>query len=502
MIRLTLIIAGLILFSACSSTTEAEKTATQNSSNEIDDAQEEKKLSEYLKLVREARSTNRKGGQVVGSSSIKNNNSHEKHTYFLYGAEHLGLKNYYFDIPVVYNKAVKKWINYFLSRGKEYFTRYSERAGRYAPVLSKILENNGLPRDLIFLAMAESGFQNNAKSWAKAVGPWQFMPFTGKKFGLKIDWYVDERRDPLKATQAAADYLKFLYKKFGSWELAAAGYNAGEGKVGRAIRRYQTNSFWKMRRGRYLKSETKNYVPKIMALAIIGKNLESFGFEDIDFYEPLNFNEVEVKGGIDLYVLAEDLGTDFTELQKLNPELLRWVTPPNQETYKLRVPVGLGKAYASCCESKDYTAKEFQTYKVKSRQGATLKDVARKFKIKNKQVLEDLNNVKSHKWLKRGTEVTLPFRVGQNKRDKMYADLYELPSKRVRKRRRHIAQIKRAKRRGKLIKNPSQYYTVRKGDTLWGVAKKYGISVDTLIRSNLKIVQSRMIRVGDKLVVK
>src|SRR5690606_20193905 len=135
-----------------------------------------------------------------------------------YGAEHLNLENYYFDIPVVYNDEVKKWIKYFQGRGRAYFERYSARAGRYAPIMSKILDELGMPKDLIFLAMAESGFQNKAKSWARAVGPWQFMPFTGKRYGLKIDWYVDERQDPIKSTIAAAKYLAKLYADFGSWE--------------------------------------------------------------------------------------------------------------------------------------------------------------------------------------------------------------------------------------------------------------------------------------------
>ncbi len=144
------------------------------------------------------------------------------------------------------------------------------------------MADNGLPRDLIYLAMAESGFQNHARSWAKAVGPWQFMPYTGRKFGLNIDWYVDERRDPLKASIAAANYLKTLHNLFGSWELAAAGYNAGEGKIARAIRMYHSKDFWRLTQGRYLRPETKNYVPKIMALAIIGKNLDVFGFNETD----------------------------------------------------------------------------------------------------------------------------------------------------------------------------------------------------------------------------
>ncbi len=439
--------------------------------------------------------------RIVGSAAIKKPLNHETRTYYLHGAEHLKLDNYYFDIPVVYNPAVKKWINFFLNRGRGFFERYSARAGRYAPLLGKILSENGLPRDLIFLAMAESGFTNTAKSWARAVGPWQFMPYTGRRFGLKIDWYVDERRDPIKATIAASLYLKKLYQEFGAWELAAAAYNAGEGKVSRAIRRYRTENFWKLSKGRYLKRETKNYVPKIMALAIIGKNLRSFGFEDIDFHEPLDFDEIDVPAGTDLMKLAKDMKLDFEEVQYLNPEILRWFTPINGGNYKLRVPVGEAKTFAECCQELNYKATEFMTYKVRGRR-TQLKDVAKKFKIKSKTVLTDLNGISANARLKRGALVSLPFKSGQSVRAPMYADLYERPRRSIRRRRKYRSRIKRAITRGKRIKAPKEYYTVRRGDSLWTVSRKFNVSVDTLIASNLKIIKRRMIRAGDRLVVR
>lgn len=438
-------------------------------------------------------------GQIVGSSSFQSMKEAKSNIYFLYGAEHLNLTNYYFDIPVTYNDAVKKWIRYFIGKGKDYFVRYSERAGRYAPILGKILEDYGLPRDLIFLAMAESGFNNNAKSWAKAVGPWQFMPYTGKKFGLKINFYVDERQDPIKATIAAAKYLRKLKGIFGSWELAAAGYNAGEGKIGRAIKRYGTENFWQIRQGRYLKRETKNYVPKIMALAIIGKNLESFGLSEIDFNEPLDFDEVDIKPNTDLILFAKYVGIPFEEIQRLNPEIMRWHSPPN-ENYKLRMPVGFKQIWDRCCDGKDFTAKEFQTYKLRS--NTSLSVVSRKFKLP-KQVLADLNGLSVNSRVKKGQVVKLPFRIGQSRRDEMYSDLYEVPYKRKRRHRRYWSRIRRAKRKGKLISNPKQYYRVRKGDTIWSVSKKFGVSMDTIIRSNLALLRrGRMLRPGDSLVVK
>jgi len=442
---------------------------------------------------------------IIGSSVINNKSKHHTKTYFLYGAEQLNLKHNYFDIPVVYNQKVKMWIDYFVNkRGRGFFKRYSERSGRYAPLMGDILESEGLPRDLIFLAMAESGFHNKAKSWAKAVGPWQFMPYTGKRFGLKINWFVDERRDPVKATHAAAAYLKKLYSLFGSWELATASYNAGEGKVNRAIRRYKTKNFWKISKGRYLKSETKNYVPKIMALAIIGKNLKSFGFKDIDFNERLDFDEIEVLPFTDIYKVASSLEIDFEDLQYLNPEIQRWYTPSKQN-YKLKIPKDLAPNWIACCSNNlaNYKANEFMPYTVRGKR-TKLADVARKFKIKKKylSVLKDINQNSKLNRLKRKQIVFLPFKANQNLKDNMYADLYERPRRSVRRRRNYRKRIRLALRRGTRIRRPSSYYTVRRGDSLWSVARKNHISLDSLIASNIRIIKRRQIRAGDKLVVR
>ncbi len=437
--------------------------------------------------------------RIAGSAAINQDGKYEGKTYYLYGAEHLNLQNYYFDIPVVYNDAVKKWMNYFLNKGRGFFERYSARAGRYAPMMGKILEEHGLPRDLIFLAMAESGFQNKAKSYAAAVGPWQFMKYTGRTYGLKSNWYVDERYDPIKATIAASRYLKKLYGDFGEWELAAAAYNAGEGKVGRAIARYSTENFWDLSKGKYLKAETKNYVPKIMALAIIGKNLKTFGFDDIDFYEPLDFEEVNIPGGTDLMLVAERLGLDYEELQALNPEVLRWFIPEQVKNYVLRIPVGYKEKFAQNFDKEACRAVAFQTVRV-GKKGASLAGIAKKFKIKS-YVLEDLNNVSAGNRLANGTEIILPFRAGQNVKGEMYADLYEKPRKHVFNKRGLKAKLEQGKKKGK-VKKATAFYTVKKGDTLWSVSKKTGVPVDTIIASNINLINTRGIKAGDRLVIR
>lgn len=465
------------------------------SENEI--AEEEAKSAQVAKIS----SRNMIEGASIINSDDEDNAQLKGKIYYLEGAEELNLENNYFDIPVVYNAQVKKWISYFLNRGRPFFERYAERAGRYAPILGAILEEHGLPRDLIFLAMAESGFNNRAKSWAKAVGPWQFMPYTGKMYGLDQDWYRDERRDPIKATVAASRYLTKLYDDFGSWELAAAGYNAGEGKISRAIRKYNTDEFWGLTKGRYLKDETKNYVPKIMALAIIGKNLTAFGFEEIDFHEPLDFDEITVGPFTDLYKLSDVMGIELEEIQRLNPELLRWFTPPNMAEYKLRLPTGAAEKWVTCCMGQDLKATEFQEFIV-DKKSMSLSQVAKKFRIKHVNVLANLNQTNEGTSYRKGEVIKLPFRLGEvvSPDNNMYADLYEKSRKEI------LSKNKRYKRyyaksKGGRNRSP-KVYVVKKGESIKSVAKKHGISVQRLIASNSKLKKSRSVKAGDKLVVK
>ncbi len=415
------------------------------------------------------------------------------------GAKELGLVNTKFDFPVTWNKQTAMWVKFFTGRGRKHFINYTQRAGRYAPVLSKIMADQGLPRDLIYLAMAESGFQNHARSWAKAVGPWQFMPRTGKNYGLNIDWYVDERRDPLKATIAAANYLKMLHGMFGSWELAAAGYNAGEGKIGRAIKMYKTKDFWRLTNGRYLRPETKNYVPKIMALAIIGKNLEVFGFNEIKFEKALDYEEIMVKGNADLYEVAEVLELDFDELKKYNPEVVRWQVAPYVENYSSRVPVGAKETWEQYPDKDSVIADSYKTYVTNGK--SSLQNISRKFKVPV-NVLAAINPDISNKQLSPKTIVYLPFREDHSLKASMYADLYEKPTRRIRRNQSYNRVIASYSKKGKAIKNPTVYYTVKKGDSLWRVAQRTGVPMGTIIKSNKHIIKRRQILPGDRLAIR
>jgi membrane-bound lytic murein transglycosylase D len=506
------LIAALGTLASCASTTNQvdvskkdQKVADGFASESVREAYLRLKKKDYSEQDRkkdEAESAkvakNLSKSMINGAATVDGAGQYKGKTYFLQGAEELNLENNYFDIPVVYNDQVKKWMDYFLNRGRGFFERYTERAGRYAPILGAILEEHGLPRDLIFLAMAESGFNTSAKSWAAAVGPWQFMPATGRTYGLEQDWYKDERRDPIKATVAAARYLTKLYGDFGSWEVAAAAYNAGEGKLSKAIVKYKSEDFWDISKGRYLKAETKDYVPKIMALAIIGKNLKSFGFDDVEFHEPLDFDEVTVKPATDLVKLSESLGVEFEEIQRLNPEVLRWFTPPNADNYKLRIPPNTAEKFAQCCSKLDLVAKDFQEFVIPKKMSVA--EISKKFKLRKNYVLTALNNVSENAVFSKGESVKLPFRIGElvSPSNNLYADLYEKPRREVLRKNHRNRRYARSSSRKKDVR----YYTVKKGESLFTVAQKHGISVKRLIASNNEIKKTKKVSAGVKLIIK
>lgn len=247
-----------------------------------------------------------------------------------------------FDIPVPLNERVETYIHYFTNRIRERFSTWLTRSEMYLPMMKKTFKEKGLPEDLTYLALIESGFSTKAVSRAKATGQWQFMYGTGKRYGLRIDRWIDERRDPEKATAAAADYLTDLYGMFNDWHLAAAGYNAGEGKIGRAIKKYDTNDFWQLSQPKYkyLKSETKNYVPQLIAATLIAKEPAKYGFDDIESPPSLVYEMVTINGMKDLREIAVVAECSVEDLKLLNPELKTSFTPPNYPDYQLNVPVG------------------------------------------------------------------------------------------------------------------------------------------------------------------
>ena len=242
-----------------------------------------------------------------------------------------------FDVPIQMNKQVRAYLVYFSTERAAVIRRYLSRSTRYLPMIKEIFQENGLPEDLAYLAMIESGFNNNAYSHAAACGMWQFIRGTAVRYGLTIDSYVDERRDPEKSTKAAAKYLRDLYKQFGSWYLAAASYNCGEGRVQKELNQSNHKNFWELSANQCLPTETNNYVPQMIAATIIAKNPERFGFKNVSYLPPLAYDRVEVTEPTSLKATAVAVNVPVEELQALNPELMRGVTPPDP-SYKLNLP--------------------------------------------------------------------------------------------------------------------------------------------------------------------
>lgn len=245
-----------------------------------------------------------------------------------------------FDLPIIVNAQVLAYLRHFSGSKKKLFRVYLARSTRYLPMMKRIFQEQGLPQDLVYLALIESGFSPWARSVAEAVGLWQFIHGTAVRYGLKVNHWVDERRDPEKATLAAAHYLKDLYRQFGSWYLAAAGYNAGEHRVEGAVKRHDTRDFWDLAQKGVLPCETCNYVPQFIAAALIAKNPEKYGFTDIAYQRPVRSIQVKLPGGTDLRWFARVLGISFQALKELNPELQKELVPRDCPEYPLKVPAG------------------------------------------------------------------------------------------------------------------------------------------------------------------
>ena len=254
-----------------------------------------------------------------------------------------------FDFPVAYNHRVKSWIYYFQTRGRRTFHRWLERSSRYAPYIKDQLESHNLPKDLFYVAMIESGFVSRATSHAGAVGVWQFIAPTARRYGLKVNSWIDERRNFTKATRAAIRYKKDLYRMFGSWHLVSASYNTGENRVARLIKKHRTNSFWELADLKVLPNETMDYVPKIIAATLIAKSPALYGFKDLNYKVPYKYEETDVPGGTNLTNLANYLGVKTRYLKELNPDLLLGFVPRKIKKHRIKIPVGskhLVKQYA------------------------------------------------------------------------------------------------------------------------------------------------------------
>lgn len=371
-----------------------------------------------------------------------------------------------YDLPIVMNDRVKKSIIYYQTVAREAFQKFLVRSLRYKNMMIEIIDSYGLPRDLIYLSMVESGYNPLAYSWARASGLWQFISSTSRLYNLDRSWWLDERRDPIKSTHAACQFLKDLYDQFGDWELAMAAYNGGPGRVSRTIKKQKTVDFWKMK----LKNQTMDYVPLIMAATIIAKEPAKYGFDDIEFEPEVTWDLIEIDKCLELSVIAKTVGCNVEEIKNLNPELLRKYTPPNTKSYLLKIPKGTKEKFMAAYEGLP-SPKETSWVRHDIRKGETISTIASRYGVSQYAILE-ANNLSQRSMIYAGKQLIVPVPMdrgysGSGKSSKEYS-------------------------------SKNSIYSVRSGDTMWDIAKAFGTTVDALRGINY-IEKGSRIYVGQKL---
>lgn len=312
------------------------------------------------------------------------------------------------DIPIELAPAVGDLLAHYQGPGRAGMRTLMRRLTRYLPLMQPVLAAHELPLELIAVAMIESSLTTDQVSHAQAAGPWQFVPSTGEAYGLRQTYWVDERRDPVRSTDAAARYLKELHARFGHWYLAFASYNTGGARMGRVIESAGTRDFWKLRHR--LSEETRNYVPRIVAVALIARHPAAFGFshEEFEYLEPHAFEEVALNEQVDLSFAARSIGTDVAHLRELNPELLRWLTPPatTEAPYELRVPPGTA-ARLKARIAKVSRAERLNAKVHRVGRGDSVSRIAKRYRTPP-QVIRDANRLVSDRHLRLGTRIVVP----------------------------------------------------------------------------------------------
>jgi len=376
------------------------------------------------------------------------------------------------EIPLTLNADVEKEIRSFQTIERNFFERSYERSGYYLPLMKQQLRQAGLPEELAWLPLVESGFQVHALSKARALGPWQFIPSTGYKYGLNRDLFIDERMSVEKSTQAAIAYLTDLHGLFGDWLTALAAYNCGEGRVLKVISRQQINyldHFWDLYR--QLPNETARYVPRFLATLHIVKNPKKYGMNLPEPYaKPIAYETVKTQKSMKLFDIACQIGISTDTLVMLNPELRHQMTP--DRPYELKIPQGMGQQYALVAdqikESRPPAPPERERktkvvkYKVKS--GDTLASISKKFGTSSKSLLS-ANGLKSEAQVTEGKILKIPVKQPQKGTQ--------------------VASGKKGKSKKTAAAEPTVIkYTVKKGDTLTQIAKRYSTTTAEIMKLN------------------
>lgn len=427
-----------------------------------------------------------------------------------------------YDIPVEMHPLVAQYIHFFQGGGRKWFRRWMSRSHRYIPLMQPLLEAKGLPRDTVYLAMIESGFNTQAKSWARAVGPWQFIAGTAKMFKLRDDFWVDERRDPIKATNAAADYLSQLHTNLGHWYLAWAGYNTGGGRVRRLVDTYGTTSFWELSdKKKGFAKETKHYVPKLIACALVAKHPEAFGFSQDEFTpeSPFDFDVVKLTDSVDLEVIAQASNCSLQTIQELNPELKRWCTPPATEAspYALRVPKGRAEQFAE--NFARFAPAERLNFKIhRVQKGDTLSKIALQYHSAQEAILR-MNHLQNARALKLGHELIVPVPSAQALKAGRVDSALERQVARARRSGLHASrpedEVPAGTRTAPVSKvavggtfsvatsdgKKKVTYGIGKGDSLWSVARRFDVHVAELKEWNPGLNSPRGLKIGTAITI-
>ena len=429
----------------------------------------------------------------------------------------------YEDILIEERPEVDVWIQYFTGRGRDNMKLYLERSTRYMNLMRSVLRESGLPDKLIYVAMIESGFSFKARSRAQAMGYWQFIEPTGRRYGLKVDQFIDERKDPLLSTKAAGEYLKDLYSLFGSWYLAMASYNAGEYRVNRAMMKHYTRDFWSLRKKRSIPRETREYVPKFMAAYLIAQNPKKYGFHNLNYQEPIQFESVAVHQPISLKKLSKSLSLKYEDLRMLNPKYVTEYVPMEKTgTTVIRVPPGVSDkvtkaVLTAAVMSRPKHSKTYVYYKV--RWGDNLFKLARRNRT-TVNTIARMNGFSSKKMLKAGRVIKLPHRYAA----RTHASVNKSTNYHKVRRGDSLGRIARRygittanirvwnnlsssvihPRQVLLVKAPNsnsnnrKIHVVRRGDTLITIAKKYKVPLIALMKKNSLTFKS-ILRVGRKI---
>jgi membrane-bound lytic murein transglycosylase D len=394
--------------------------------------------------------------------------------------------------PIALNARVLSYVEAFQGSLRPFITEGLTRAGRYMPMIERVFKEEGVPLELAFVPLIESAFKPSAKSRVSAQGVWQFMVPTARDFGLRYDWFIDERSDPEKSTVAAARYLKMLHRIFdGDWALALASYNGGQGRVQRAVRNSGITDFWSLTSGSgWLPRETREYVPMIMAAMVIAKNPVKYGF-DLTPHAPLTYDKVKVPGAVDLRRVAEWADVSLTQIEELNPELRRWTTPIDYPGYELKVPAGRGAPLAeriSKVDPDDLVA--FKRHTV--RRGETLATIARKHRV-GRTELAVANGIGTRARVRSGQTLIIPRSPAP-----ALANASASSSSRTASTSRPQSTVQRASRTTSAPKTIT--YRVKKGDTLWAIASRHDVTVAEIKRWNN--LGSNALKVGARLTIR